>query len=103
MEMMRDYGVRILHAYENKRVGQVIYPPAMLRGKLIQAGLVERVAEPEQLEPTAPQGLQGLEPAQIVRPVPMHEPETNPEPVTAVIAEPVSQEPAAAKRRGKAR
>lgn len=45
--MMTDYGVRVIVAYENKRVGQVIFPPGILRQRLVQIGLVETVQAPE--------------------------------------------------------
>lgn len=39
----RDYGVRVIRAYENKRVGQVLYPPGLLRDALVRRGFVERI------------------------------------------------------------
>jgi hypothetical protein len=47
--MMRpgiDYGVRVLNAFGNFRVGQRFYPPALYRDKLVQCGFVERVKAP---------------------------------------------------------
>lgn len=38
MRAGKDYGVEVVVAYENKRVGQVIYPPGTLRQRLIQTG-----------------------------------------------------------------
>lgn len=46
-----DYGVRIVVAYENKRVGQIIFPPGVERQRLIQGGFAKKV-EPEH-EPVA--------------------------------------------------
>lgn len=43
----KDYGVEVVVAYENKRVGQVIYPPGTLRQKLIMCGLVKARASDE--------------------------------------------------------
>jgi hypothetical protein len=42
----KDYGVEVIRAYEFKRVGQVIYPPALMRDRLVGAGFVRRLAEP---------------------------------------------------------
>lgn len=42
----RDYGVRVIRAFENKRVGQTLFPPAMLRGALLKRGFVERIMPP---------------------------------------------------------
>lgn len=47
-----DYGVRVITAYENKRVGQVFFPPALLRDRLVKTGRVERVKAPEPVEDT---------------------------------------------------
>jgi hypothetical protein len=38
-----DLGVRVITAYANFRVGQVLFPPAMLRDSLIKRGFVEAV------------------------------------------------------------
>jgi predicted DNA-binding transcriptional regulator len=43
----KDYGVRVVRAYENRRVGQVFYPPGLLRDKLVQQGWVERIPSPK--------------------------------------------------------
>lgn len=43
MRAGQDYGVEVLTAYENRRVGQVIYPPALLRDALLRRGLVRRI------------------------------------------------------------
>lgn len=54
--MMRageDYGVRVIRAYETRRVGQVFYPPALLRDALVRGGFVERVIQREQIAPAA--------------------------------------------------
>jgi hypothetical protein len=40
-----DKGVRIVRAYSNFRAGQVIFPPALLRDKLVSAGFVERIVD----------------------------------------------------------
>ncbi len=37
-----DYGVRVIRAYEQRRVGQVFYPPGALRDALVKRGFVER-------------------------------------------------------------
>lgn len=69
-----DYGVEVLTAYENRRVGQVIYPPALLRDALLRRGLVRRVeptvvakpasepAEPELMVMTEPEHRQSRKP-----------------------------------------
>ena len=47
-----DKGVRITRAYQNFRVGQIIYPSALLRDKLVKAGFVERIVdEAESVKP----------------------------------------------------
>ncbi len=46
MQAGKDYGVEIVVAYEQKRVGQTIYPPGMLRQALVQRGLVKRLSAP---------------------------------------------------------
>lgn len=51
-----DYGVRVVVAYENRQVGQVFYPPGVLRQWLKQRGLVvdhrpEPASTPEAAEP----------------------------------------------------
>jgi hypothetical protein len=44
----KDYGVEVVVAYENKRVGDVIFPPGVLRQRLVMSGLVRSKApEPE--------------------------------------------------------
>lgn len=48
MTASKDYGVRVLMAYENKRVGQVIFPYGVERQLLLQRGIVESVAPAEQ-------------------------------------------------------
>lgn len=40
-----DKGVRITRAYSNFRVGQVIFPPSLLRDKLVKSGFVQRIAD----------------------------------------------------------
>jgi hypothetical protein len=42
----KDYGVEVIRAYEFKRVGQVIFPTALMRDRLVNAGFVRRVVEP---------------------------------------------------------
>jgi len=44
----KDYGVRVITAYEDKVVGQVIYPPGMLRDVLVQRRFVERIKPVEE-------------------------------------------------------
>lgn len=39
-----DYGVRVIRPYANMTVGRVIYPPGLLRDKLVKGGFVERLA-----------------------------------------------------------
>lgn len=39
----QDYGVRVIVAYEQRRVGQVFYPPGALREALVRRGFVERL------------------------------------------------------------
>ncbi len=51
--MKTDYGVRVLTAYDTRRVGQVIFPPALLRDRLVQLGCVERIL-PADLAPQSP-------------------------------------------------
>jgi hypothetical protein len=46
MMRSKDYGVEVIRAYEFKRVGQVIFPPALMRDRLVNAGFVRRVAAP---------------------------------------------------------
>lgn len=41
-----DYGVRVIRAYEQRRVGQVFFPPGALRQALVQRGFVERIKAP---------------------------------------------------------
>ena len=50
----RDYGVRVIRAYEHRRVGQIFFPPGILRQRLIQAGFVEAVAPDKKTEPASP-------------------------------------------------
>lgn len=51
MRPAKDYGVEVIVSYENKRVGQVIYPPGTLRQRLVRAALVrERTSDAD--EPT---------------------------------------------------
>jgi hypothetical protein len=42
----KDYGVEVIRAYEFKRVGQVIFPPALMRDRLVNGGFVRRVVAP---------------------------------------------------------
>ena len=42
-----DYGVRVMRAWSNMRVGNVIYPPSLLRDSLVKGGFVERIEAPE--------------------------------------------------------
>jgi hypothetical protein len=46
--MNKDPGVRVKidTGFTAARVGQIIFPPAMLREKLLQRGIVEEVTEP---------------------------------------------------------
>jgi hypothetical protein len=46
MMRSKDYGVEVVRAYEFKRVGQIIYPPALVRDRLVKAGLVRRIDGP---------------------------------------------------------
>lgn len=46
MKPGQDYGVEVVVAYENKCVGQVIYPPGVLRDRLVRMGLVKRAGPP---------------------------------------------------------
>jgi len=46
MRAGKDYGVEVITAYENRRVGQVFYPPALLRDALVRTGRVRRVSAP---------------------------------------------------------
>lgn len=46
-----DYGVRVIRAYETRRVGQVFFPPGLLRDALVRGGFVERVKAPEVAQP----------------------------------------------------
>jgi hypothetical protein len=63
--MLTDYGVRVIRAYENRRVGQVFYPTGLLRDALVRKGLVERVQPPaeESLAEEAPLLDRALRPA----------------------------------------
>lgn len=47
MEAARDYGVRVIRAYQDYRVGQIIFPPGLLRSHLLDAHFVERVESDE--------------------------------------------------------
>lgn len=42
-----DKGVRVTRAYGNMSVGRVIFPPALLRDKLVQTGFCERIVDEE--------------------------------------------------------
>lgn len=48
MQAGKDYGVEVVVAYENKRVGQVIFPPGMLRDRLIRSGFVRSCSPKEE-------------------------------------------------------
>lgn len=50
----KDYGVEVVTAYEQRRVGQVFFPPALLRDALVRRGLVKRVAAPAASAPSQP-------------------------------------------------
>lgn len=50
----KDYGVEVVVAYENKCVGQVIFPPGMLRQRLIQTGRVRALSDPEEPKVKSP-------------------------------------------------
>jgi hypothetical protein len=45
--IVKDHGVRVVRAYGNMAVGRIIFPPNMLRQKLIQEHWVEAVMPPE--------------------------------------------------------
>lgn len=47
----QDYGVRVIRAYSNMTVGRVIFPPGVLRDRLVATGFVERVQAPAKAEP----------------------------------------------------
>lgn len=47
MTAAKDYGVKVTVAYADFRVGDVIYPPGMLREMLKRQGFVEDVPAPE--------------------------------------------------------
>lgn len=52
MRAGKDYGVEVVTAYENKQVGQVIYPPGLLRDRLVRCGLVRaRTSDKEDAPP----------------------------------------------------
>lgn len=55
MKAGEDYGVRVIRAYENRRVGQVFYPPALLRDALVCRGFVARVVKPEPAPASTPE------------------------------------------------
>lgn len=55
MRAGKDYGVEVITAYENRRVGQVFFPPGLLRDALVRTGRVKRL--------TAPSGKLPLQPA----------------------------------------
>lgn len=42
----KDYGVEVIVAYANRLVGQVFYPPGLLRDALVRSGRVKRLAPP---------------------------------------------------------
>lgn len=48
MQAGTDYGVEVIVAYENKRVGFVMHPPAMLRDRLVKLGYVKRLGPPKE-------------------------------------------------------
>jgi len=48
MRAERDYGVRIIRPYDNFSVGQVVFPFAADRARLIKNGFAEKV-EPHHL------------------------------------------------------
>lgn len=54
MKAGKDYAVRVITAYENKRVGQVFHPPALLRDSLVRSGRVELVQPTAQEDAQAP-------------------------------------------------
>lgn len=54
MSAAKDYGVEVVVAYETKRVGQVIFPPGVLRQRLIQTGRVRAVVAPKEEVTPAP-------------------------------------------------
>lgn len=41
-----DYGVEVISAWDNRRVGQVFYPPGLLRDALVRSGRVKRRTAP---------------------------------------------------------
>lgn len=43
----QDLGVEVVRAYEFRQVGQVFFPPAMLRERLVKLGFVKPVVLPE--------------------------------------------------------
>ena len=45
-EARKDYGVRVVVAFGNNRVGRVLFPPGLLRDALVKRGFVERIAPP---------------------------------------------------------
>lgn len=49
--MKEDLGVRVVTAYQQFSVGRVLFPPAALRQKLVERGLVEPVL-PEKVSKT---------------------------------------------------
>lgn len=51
----KDLGVEVITAYEFRQVGQVFFPPMMLRERLIKLGLVKPVAaaKPGKAKPEA--------------------------------------------------
>lgn len=42
MTAEKDYGVEVISAYGNFRVGQIIYPPSAYRDRLVMTGTVRR-------------------------------------------------------------
>lgn len=49
----QDYGVRVVRAYSNMTVGRIIWPPGVLRDRLVATGFVERVQPPAKTEPVS--------------------------------------------------
>lgn len=56
--LTKDLGVRVTRAYLNMRVGNVIYPPGLLRDKLVKAGFAERILPPAEPEKETKRGAQ---------------------------------------------
>lgn len=55
MQAGKDYGVEVITAYENRRVGDVIYPNGVYRQALLRNGFVKLRAAPADAaaEPTS--------------------------------------------------